>query len=221
MSVPISGGSYRHFGFLDAVGFFVNQANPIESLSFDQLDAILSSTRHRGADPVATWGQLGLTGDWAARPVHIYGVQPWNGFEEFVRQRVLSIPGKRGEWRAGIAYDKVVFPIAGRVARDPEGIGYAGLAYVDAAVKLLALSEHPGSPAYPPTYQNVARAVYPLSRLIYLNLDKTPGKPLNPAIEEFLRFILSREGQQAVLDQRIYIPLREEQAARGRTLFGQ
>jgi phosphate transport system substrate-binding protein len=220
LSVPISGGSYRHFGFLDAVGFFVHKDNPIESLSFDQLDAILASTRHRGGDVIVKWGQLGLGGEWADQPIHIYGVQPWNGFEEFVRQRVLSIPGKRGEWRDGITYDKVVFPIAGRVAQDRYGIGYAGLAYVDNGVKLVALSEKPSGPIFAPSYENVALAAYPLSRLIYLNINKAPGKPLNPSLDEFLRYVLSRQGQQAILDQKIYIPLRAQQAASARALLG-
>ena len=219
LSVPISGGSYRHFGFLDAVGFFVNQDNPIQSLSFAQLDAILSSTRHRGGAATTTWGQLGLPGDWADKPIRIYGVKPWNGFEEFVRQRVLSIPGKRGEWRDGITYDTVVFPIAGRVAKDRYSIGYAGLAYLDAPVKVLALAPEAIGPAIPPSYENVARARYPLSRLIYLNLNKAPGKPLPPAVEEFIRFVLSREGQQVVRDEAIFIPLRASQAASSAALL--
>jgi phosphate transport system substrate-binding protein len=219
LSVPISGGSYRHFGFLDAIGFFVHKDNPIDKLSFTQLDAILSKTRHRGSPAVTTWGQLGLTGEWADKPIHVYGVQPWNGFEEFVRQRVLSIYGKRGEWRDDITYDKVVFPIPGRVARDRFGIGYSGLAYIDAGVKVVALEEKEGGPVYPPTYENVARAAYPLSRLIFLNTNKNPGKSLHPALEEFFRFVLSRQGQQITLDQGIYIPLRAGQAASSRALL--
>jgi phosphate transport system substrate-binding protein len=218
-SVPISGGSYRHFGFLDAIGFFVHKDNPIEMLSFDQLDAILSKTHHRGVSAITTWGQLGLGGEWANKPIHIYGVQPWNGFEEFVRQRVLSVPGKRGEWRDDITYDKVVFPIPGRVAKDRYGIGYSGLAYIDAGVKVVGLAQTQAGPVYPPTYENVARAVYPLSRLIYLNTNKDPGKPLAPALEEFLRFVLSRQGQQLVLDQGIYIPLRAGQTTSSRALL--
>jgi phosphate transport system substrate-binding protein len=216
LSVPICGGTYRHFGFLDAIGFFVHKDNPIEKLTFQQLDGLLSATRHRGAAALTKWGDLGLTGEWAEKPIHVYGVQPWNGFEEFVRQRVLSIPGKRGEWRDGIQFDKVVFPLAGRVATDRYGIGYAGLAYVDAAVKLLALAPENGGDAYAPTYENVAAATYPLSRLVFLNLNRAPGKPLNPALQEFLRFILSREGQRIVLNQAVYLPLRESQAAQSR-----
>ena len=141
LSVPICGGTYRHYGFLDAVGVFVNQANPLRGISFAQLDSVLSRTRHRGGPPIATWGELGLAGAWADKPIHIYGVKPWNGFEEFVRQRVLSTPGHRGEWRDGITFAETVFPIAADVAEDPYGIGYAGLAFVDAPVKLLPLQD--------------------------------------------------------------------------------
>jgi phosphate transport system substrate-binding protein len=219
LSVPICGGTYRHFGFLDAIGFFVSKDNPLESLSFDQLDGILSGTHHRGGPSISKWGDLGLTGEWADKPIHAYGVQPWNGFEEFVRQRVLSVPGKRGEWRNEISFDKVVFPLAGRVAADRYGIGYSGLAYIDAGVKLLALAPETRGPAYPPTYENVAAARYPLSRLVFLNLNRAPGKPLDPALDEFLRFVLSKEGQRIVLDQAIYLPLRGPQAAQSRALL--
>jgi hypothetical protein len=81
------------------------------------------------------------------------------------------------------------------------------------------LAPEAGGDAYPPTYENVAAATYPLSRLVFLNLNRAPGKPLNPALQEFLRFILSREGQRIVLDQAIYLPLRESQAARSRALL--
>ena len=109
LSVPVSGGSYRHFGFLDAVGFIVNKDNPIERITFDQLDALYSSTHFRGAPAATTWGDLGLGGEWANKPVHLVGVKPWNGFEEFIRQRVLSTPGHRGEWRDGIDYRRRCF----------------------------------------------------------------------------------------------------------------
>ena len=211
MSVPVSGGSYRHYGFLDSVSFIVNKDNPIEALSFAQLDGIFSTTRYRGLGAIKTWGQLGLTGEWADKPIHLYGIKPWNGYEEFIRQRVLSTPGQRGEWRDDIRFDKVVFPVAGRVAADPYGIGYTGVAYIDAPVKMLAVSPDQAVPYYSATYENVARATYPLTRLIYFNTNRAPDRPLNAALQELLRFILSREGQQVVLDQGIFIPLRAGQ----------
>jgi phosphate transport system substrate-binding protein len=224
-SVPISGGSYRHFGFLDAVGFAVNKENPIEKLSFDQLDRILSTTNARGGTPIRTWGDLGLTGDWADKPIHIVGIKPWNGFEEFVRQRVLSYNGKRGEWRGDATPDPdvtlldTVFKAASTVASDKYALGYTGLAYVDQPVKLLALSDHADSPIYAPSYENVARADYPLSRLIYLNSNNDPSKPANKVLTELTRLILSREGQQMILDQGIYVPLRSRQVATSRAIL--
>ena len=223
LSVPISGGSYRQFGFLDAVGFAVNPRNPIDHLSFDQLDAILSTTHTRGGQPITTWGQLGLTGDWADKPIHIYGVQPWNGFEEFVRQRVLSVDGTRGQWRSAVATDSTpadpqvhwestVFKLAAEIADDPYALGYTGLAYIDRPVKVLALSEHDADPPVAAAYDEVAAARYPLSRLTYLNMNKPPAAPLEPALAELTRFILSQQGQQVVRDQGLFLPLRATQS---------
>lgn len=218
LSVPVSGGSYRHFGALDAVGFFVNKENPIEQISFDQLDAMYSTTRHRGGAAITKWGELGATGEWADKPIKLVGIRPWNGFEEFIRQRVLSVGGKRGEWRDDIQFEKLVFPVANDVAANRYAIGYSGMAYIDAPVKLIPVVEKSG-PALAPTYENVALATYPLSRVTFFNANKAPAKPLDPALDEFLRFILSKEGQQVVLDHASYVPLRANQVQTSRALF--
>ena len=212
LSVPVSGGTYRHYGFLDSVGFFVNKDNPIEKISFEQLDALLSSTHHRGGSPITTWGQLGLTGEWADKPIHVYAIKPWNGFEEFIRQRVLSTAGHRGEWRTDLNFSDLVFPVAGLVAGDRYGIGYSGLAYIDSPVKMLPLGVDAAGDYQAPSYENVARATYPLSRLTFVNVNQAPSKPLDPAMAEFIRFICSRQGQQLVLDQAIFLPLRGAQS---------
>ena len=215
-SLLISGGTWRHFGFLDALGFFVHQDNPLSRMTFAQIDAVYSSTHHRGGAAITTWGGLGLTGEWADKPIHVWGVKPWNGFEEFVRQRVLSTDGKRGEWREDINFVETVFPVSPAVAKDRYALGYAGLAYVGEGVRLLALSPGTGAPFVLPGYEEVARADYPLSRLTFVNFNRPPGQPLNPAFAEFVRFILSREGQQVVLDEAIFLPLRATQAAPSR-----
>jgi phosphate transport system substrate-binding protein len=218
-SAPISGGTYRHFGFLDAIAFFVHPDNPLRQLTFDQIDALYSTTHHRGDGAITTWGQLGLTGEWADKPVHLWGVKPWNGFEEFVRQRALSVGAKRGEWRPDIHFTETVFPISPAVAADRYALGYAGLAYIGDDVKLLSLGVKTGGPAVAPGIEEVYQARYPLSRLVFFNTNKRPGQPLDPVLEEFLRFLLSREGQQVVLDQATFVPLRAGQADASRALL--
>lgn len=210
-SVPVSGGSWRHFGFLDALAIMVHPSNPARSLSFAQLDAAFSATRHRGGKPVTTWGDLGLTGEWASRPIHLYGIQPWNGFEEFVRQRVLSTPGKRGEWNQRITYDPTFFNVARRVANDPNALGYTGLSAIDSEVKIMPVRASESAAPVSPTYENVASAAYPLSRVIYLNTNPRSSAATNPAMREFIRFILSADGQAVVLKHGTYLPLRASQ----------
>jgi phosphate transport system substrate-binding protein len=212
-SIPVVGGSYDHYGFLDTIVFIVNKDNPIQELDYRQLDAVFSQTRLRGASgPVTTWGQLGLNGEWASKPVHVYGIQPWNGFEEFVRDRVLSVGEQRGEWRKDMNFvSDVVLPIPLWVGWDPYGIGYSGMAYVTQSTKPLEISEKATGPFYAPTYENVALAKYPLARVSYMNVNKKPGEALSPALAEFARFILSKQGQQLVLNEGIFLPLRSEQ----------
>ena len=111
-------------------------------------------------------------------------------------------------------------PCAGGGAAAAIGVGHAGFdAGEEFFLFLAVLGENAGGPFYAPSYDNVARASYPLARLIYFNTNKAPGRPLNPAIEEFLRFVLSKEGQQLVLDQAVYLPLRATQAESSRTLL--
>ena len=208
-SVPVSGGSWRQFGYLDAVAVIVNPLNPVKRLTLEQLDAIFSRSHLRGDHSAVTWGDVGARGAWANRPIHVYGIKPWNGFEEFVRERVLDRGAARGHWRQGMRFSRTVFPVARRVAADPDGIGYTGLAFVDAGVKILALGS--GAGAVSPTYTNVALARYPLSRVIYANVNLRPGAEPAPIVQEFLRLILSRPGQRDVRREGVFVPLREFQ----------
>ena len=203
--IAVVGGSYRSYGFTDALTVFVNKENPLEHLSLQQFDAIYSKTRRRGAGAITTWGQLGLTGDWASQPIHAWGVQPWNGFEQFVRLRALL----GGDWREGLNYEKTVIPLPDRVAADRLAISYSGFAYIKpgAGVKSIALSENPNGPFLKGTFDEVAAQTYPLSRVLYFYFNRPPGKPIDPKIKEFLKYILSRDGQQAVVQDGIYTPL--------------
>jgi phosphate transport system substrate-binding protein len=206
LEIAVVGGSYRSYGFTDALTFFVNKDNPIEHLSFAQLDAIYSKTRLRGLKkPITTWGQAGLKGEWADKPIHAWGVQPWNGFEQFIRLRVL----KGGEWREGVSFEKLVIPLPDRVAADRYAISYSGMAYLKpgVAVKRIAVSENPGGPFLEGTFDEVAAQTYPLARVMYVYINRPPAKAIDPRIREFLRYILSRDGQQAAVQDAIYTPL--------------
>lgn len=210
LSIEVSGGTWRHFGFLDAVAIMVNPENPIHHLSFQQLDAAFSSTHWRGGQVARTWGDLGVTGAFVDKPIHLYGIKPWNGFEEFMRQKVLSTPGHRGEWTDTITYDKTFFNLARRVAADPYALAYTGLSAVDSEVKIVPVGMD-GAQELSPSYENVASATYPLSRVTYFNTNARSGAALDPALREFLRFVLSREGQEVVRREGIFLPLRANQ----------
>ena len=125
----------------------------------------------------------------------------------------------RGDWRTDMNFEKVVFPLAQNVAKDRYALGYSGLAYLDAPVKVLPLASDAAVPATAPTYDNVASGRYPLSRLIYFNFNRAPGQPIDPVLLEFLRFVLSREGQQVVLEHGIFLPLRADQVMRSRAMI--
>lgn len=203
LEIAVAGGSYRSLAFTDALTFFVHRDNPLERLSFAQLDAIYSKTRNRKHEDITTWGQLGLTGDWSDKPIHLVGVKEPNGFEYFLRLRVL----KGGDWKDGITVRETVHPLAPLVAADRFAIGYAGFSYLTDGVKTLAVAEEDSGPYYMGTFDEVAAQKYPLSRVIYVYANRVPGKPLDSKLREFVSYILSEQGQQAVVQDGIFLPL--------------
>jgi phosphate transport system substrate-binding protein len=213
-AIRVAGGSYRTPGKTHAIAFLVNAKNPIEKLTYNQLDAMFSVTRKRGHADIKTWGDVGLKGEWADKPIHLWGLIRPNGIANFVQERVLSIDDKElGEYKSGISERTTVgsLPaldaIAQGIAADPYGIGYSGFSNVTAAVKAVALAESDKSPFYKGTFEEVAAQKYPLSRVIYIYVNRAPGKPLDPKIREFLRFVLSKEGQAVVEQEGIFLPL--------------
>jgi phosphate transport system substrate-binding protein len=203
LRVAVSGGSYRTLAFTDALGVVVHESNPLRSLTLAQLDAVYSVTRSRGHRPVVTWGDLGLAGEWADRRISLWGVRPQNGFEQFFKDQVLC----GGTYRADVQLADLVFPIADNVAADVNAIGYTGLAYLNDRVRLLDLEPHEGGAPVAPTIENVAAQQYPLARSIYVFAHERPGRVLDPAIGEFLRFALSEEGQREVHAEGTFLTL--------------
>lgn len=209
LAIRVATGSVSSLGKTASTVILVDKDNPIQGLTFAQLDAIYSKTRKRGHADIQTWGDLGLKGEWAHRPIHLYGLKPPNGIEWFFKNRVML----GGEWKDGIEPVKGqgfthAFTVAAHdMANHPGGLTYALLANVTPDVKVVPIAENDHEPFIAPTPEAVASHKYPLSRYVYIFVNRPPGKPLEPKVKEFLRLVLSREGQQAVADDGVYIPL--------------
>ncbi len=227
--VNVAGGSFDTRGGTHAIAIYVNAANPLAQLSLVQLDAIFSRTRLRGGKEIKTWGQLGLTGlngEWANRPIHVYtmltrretGNPP--GIVNFLEWRMLDGGRFRDDVREqrDVPGETSLEAIVHRVAEDESGIGFSGFAYQRPGVKTLALAETAAGPYMSGSSESVASRAYPLRREIYVLLKHLGGDehadPVAPLLQEFLRMILSREGQQAVAaDKTRFLPLSAAQAA--------
>lgn len=208
-AVRVAGGSYRTPGKTHAIAIVVNSKNPITKLTLAQLDAIYSTTRKRGYKEVKTWGDVGATGEFADKPIHLWGLIRPNGIAHYLQERVLQ----DGEYKDGITEKTTVgnLPaldaISQGVAADPYAIGYTGLTSVIEGTKSLALADTPSGPYYKGTFEEVVQQKYPLSRVVYIYVNRAPGKPLDPKVEDFLKFILSEQGQQDVAKEGVFLPL--------------
>jgi phosphate transport system substrate-binding protein len=206
----VGGGAYEKGDRSHAIAVYVNRANPLERITLAQLDAIYSATRRRGsAAAVTTWGQLGLTGEWANHPIIAYAARRPNGIADAFQDRVLLT----GDFKASIheransPTARVLDSVVDAVGADANGIGYAGFAQATSAVKALAVAETEAGPYVAGTLASVTDQSYPLTRFVYIAINKAPGKPLTPAVREFLRLVLSREGQQVLVEEGYFLPL--------------
>lgn len=215
LEIRVATGSLGSLGKTAASIVMVDKDNPIAGLSLDQLDSIYSSTRRRGHADIRTWGELGLTGEWANRPIHLYGLKSPNGIEQFIKMLVLQ----GGDWKPGIELVKGrgfthAFTVAAEdMAQHPGGLTYALLANVRPNVRAVPLAEHDGQPFVAPTVQTIYDHSYPLSRYVYIYVNRKPGTALEPKVREFLRAVLSRQGQEVVAQEGVYMPLRPEVVA--------
>jgi phosphate transport system substrate-binding protein len=186
----------------DALAVYVHKDNPIEKLTLAQVDAIFSKTRKRGGKAVTTWGQLGLTGDWANRPISLYGRNSASGTYGFFKEHSL----KNGDFKDTVKEQPGSASVVQGVTEDRFGIGYSGIGYRTSGVKAVALAEADGGYFSNGSYEDVVSGKYPLNRFLYVYVNKGPGKPLDPIVKEFLKLVLSKEGQEVVLKDG-YLPL--------------
>lgn len=229
LEITVATGSLDAEDKTFALAILVNKENPVSGISLSQLDGIFGDQRTgawdeqfiwhpeagRGSDRnLRTWGQLGLTGEWADKPIHVYGYpvtiySPESGPMLSFRKAVMQ----GGDiWNPDLQEIPESSKIAEAVDKDRYAIGYTCLCFQSATSKVLGVAAADGTVPVPLTKSSVADRTYPLSRSIYIYIDRTPGEPVDPKVKQFLTYVLSREGQHAVAHSDGYLPLTPELA---------
>lgn len=185
---------------VDALGVFVNKDNPVTGLTIEQLDGIFSKTRKHGGQEITTWGQLGLTGDWASKPLSLYGRNSASGTYGFFKEHALA----NGDFKDQVKEQPGSASVVQGITVDRFGIGYSGIGYTTSGVKALPLKAKGGDEFVSGSQENAYSGDYPLARFLYVYINRAPGKPLDPLVAEFLRLVLSKEGQEVVIKDGYY-----------------
>jgi phosphate transport system substrate-binding protein len=195
--IEVATGSYDVPKATFALMIVVPKANPIASLTTEQLARIFSST-----NAARTWGDLGLAGVWATRPIHPYGFAVDNDKSQIFAHWIFSAndPAPNGADAGEL--------IVQAVAADPAAIGISNVHYASDAVRTVPIAPLGHAPVAP-TKANVASRAYPLTRAVYMVLGDAPSA----TTKEFIRYVLSDAGKQAVIDEGNYLPLTDENAA--------
>lgn len=195
---------------IDALAVFVNKDNPIKGLSIPQVDAIFSATRKCGhPNDIAKWGQAGLTGAWANRDMQLYGRNSVSGTYGYFKSKGLC----KGDFKSNVNEQPGSASVVQSVATGVNAIGYSGIGYTTSGVRAVALAKSTGGAYIEATPENAIAGTYPLSRYLYIYINKAPNKPLQPLEREFVKLILSQVGQQTVVKDG-YFPLPAAVAAK-------
>ena len=181
---------------VDALAVFVNKDNPIRCLTIAQVDGIFSKSRRYGyKEDVKTWGQLGLTGEWANKPVSLYGRNSASGTYGFFKEHAL----KNGDYKDSVKEQPGSASVVQGVTVDRFAVGYSGIGYATAGVRAVPLAEKEGAKCYDADAEHAYAGDYPLSRFLFVYVNKAPGRPLDPLTREFVKLVLSKEGQEVVI----------------------
>ncbi len=179
---------------IDMLAVYVHKDCPLKSLTFEQVDAIFSSTRKGGSSKdIIKWGDLGLTGEWANKPISLYGRNSASGTYQYFKEHALF----GGDFKTTVKEQPGSSAVVNGVAGDIYGIGYSGIGYKTPDVKALALDKGKGPVEAEPA--NAYNATYPLSRMLWLSVNYKPGSELDPLRREFVRYVFSQEGQRDVV----------------------
>jgi phosphate transport system substrate-binding protein len=181
---------------VDALAVFVNKNNPLKQISLRDLDAVYSLTRKRGGEEIKTWGQLGLTGEWATQPIRVFGANSTQGMYALFRADVLD----GGEYRFDVRTEPVASAIVQGVGADDYAIGFASHVFTSARAKPVAVSKEPDGAAIFPTQITAASGEYPLARKLFLYINRKPGTPLPNALNAFVTYICGKQGQGVAIE---------------------
>lgn len=188
---------------LDALAIFAHKDSPIDCISLQEADAIFSKTRKYGYETdIVTWGDLGIKENWENQPIRAFGRNSASGTYGFFKSKVL----KKGDFKDTVKEQPGSASVVQGITEDKYAIGYSGIGYRTSGVKALSLSKKKGETCYDGNYENVVNKSYPLSRYLYLYIVKDPVKPLDPLVKEFIKYVLSKEGQEIVAKDG-YLPL--------------
>lgn len=188
---------------IDALAVYVHKDNPIKGMSIADVDAVFSSTRKCGASAdVSNWGALGLDGSWSKRDVQIFGRNSVSGTYGYFKKKALC----KGDYKNTVNEQPGSASVVQSVSTSLNGIGYSGIGYKTSSVRAVPLSKKPDGNFVEATPDNAVSGSYPLSRFLYVYVNKAPNKPLAPIEREFVKLVLSQAGQQVVIKDG-YIPL--------------
>lgn len=181
---------------VDALAVFVHKDNPVQCLSLPQVDAIFSRSRKGGADKEAkVWGDVGLTGDWANKPISLYGRNSASGTYGYFKEEALF----NGDYKDSVKEQPGSSAVVQSVASDKFAIGYSGVGYKTADVRAVPLSQKTGGKCQEATAVNAYAGEYPLARFLYIYVNKNPTQSFEPLRGEFIKFVYAKQGQQAVV----------------------
>lgn len=186
---------------IDALAVFVHKDNPVKGLTLTQLDSIFSSTLKRGGKDATTWGDLDLTGEWAAKPISVYGRDSASGTYGYFKEHSLN----KGDFKKTVKEQAGSSAVVSGVAGEATAIGYSGIGYLTSGVRALPLGDKADA-LIEPSYENAVSGKYPLARYLYVYVNRKPGQPMDRLTQEFITFVLSKEGQSVVVKDG-YFPL--------------
>lgn len=188
---------------VDALAIFVHKDNPIKGLTMAQVDAIFSVTRLCGAKADAkTWGDVGVSGDLANKPIQLFGRNSVSGTYGYFKEEALC----KGDFKANVNEQPGSASVVSSISSSLNGIGYSGIGYKTSSVRTVPLAKKEGGEFVEDNETNALNGTYPLSRFLYVYVNKAPNKPLAPLEAEFVKLVLSRQGQEVVMKDG-YIPL--------------